>query len=48
MTLLYSDPLFLEHRTGRHPECPQRLEAILARLERAGLVASLSLELRIC
>lgn len=39
MTLLYSDPFFLEHRTGRHPEHPRRLEAILARLEREGLVA---------
>lgn len=39
MTLLYSDPFFLEHRTGLHPEHPRRLEAILARLEREGLVA---------
>ncbi|MCL6501679.1 MAG: histone deacetylase [Pirellulales bacterium] len=39
MTLLYSDPFFLEHRTGSHPEHPRRLEAILARLEREGLVA---------
>ncbi len=23
--LLYSDPLFLEHKTGPHPECPERL-----------------------
>jgi acetoin utilization deacetylase AcuC-like enzyme len=39
MTLLYSHPFFLEHRTGHHPEHPRRLEAILARLEREGLVA---------
>jgi acetoin utilization deacetylase AcuC-like enzyme len=39
MTLLYSDPIFLEHQTGAHPERPQRLTAILARLEQAGLVA---------
>jgi acetoin utilization deacetylase AcuC-like enzyme len=28
MTLLYQNPLFLQHQTGRHPECPARLEAI--------------------
>jgi acetoin utilization deacetylase AcuC-like enzyme len=38
MTLLYSDPLFLRHETGRHPERPERLRAITARLEKAGLV----------
>lgn len=26
--LLYQDDFFLEHRTGSHPECPQRLVAI--------------------
>lgn len=45
MTLLYTDPCYLEHRTGGHPESPARLEAIsreLARrqlLERCGLPA---------
>ncbi|MCC6418806.1 MAG: histone deacetylase [Gemmataceae bacterium] len=39
MTLLYRDPLFLQHETGRHPENPNRLRAITARLEGAGLVA---------
>jgi acetoin utilization deacetylase AcuC-like enzyme len=39
MTLLYTDPLFLRHQTGHHPECPQRLEAITARLNEAGLPA---------
>jgi acetoin utilization deacetylase AcuC-like enzyme len=39
MTLLYSDPLFLEHKTGRHPERPERLLAIKAGLEKAGLLA---------
>jgi len=29
---LFSDPLFLQHKTGRHPESPQRLEAIQTRL----------------
>lgn len=38
MTLLYHSPLFLEHDTGRHPEQPNRLRFIQARLERAGLV----------
>jgi acetoin utilization deacetylase AcuC-like enzyme len=39
MTLLYHDPLFLRHETGRHPENPDRLRAITARLEAAGLPA---------
>jgi acetoin utilization deacetylase AcuC-like enzyme len=39
MTLLYTDPLFLEHETGQHPECAARLRAITARLESAGLPA---------
>jgi acetoin utilization deacetylase AcuC-like enzyme len=38
MTLLYTDPLFLKHDTGRHPECADRLRAITARLEKAGLI----------
>jgi acetoin utilization deacetylase AcuC-like enzyme len=37
MTLLYTDPLFLEHETGRHPENADRLRSISARLEKAGL-----------
>ncbi len=32
---VYTDPLFLEHDTGQHPECPQRLSAIEAALRRA-------------
>jgi acetoin utilization deacetylase AcuC-like enzyme len=39
MTLLYRDPLFLEHDTGQHPERADRLRAISARLEQAGLLA---------
>jgi acetoin utilization deacetylase AcuC-like enzyme len=39
MTLLYTDPLFLEHDTGRHPECADRLRAITARLSQPGLDA---------
>jgi acetoin utilization deacetylase AcuC-like enzyme len=37
MTLLYTDPLFLKHDTGRHVEIPKRLEAITARLQKVGL-----------
>ncbi|MEY3458873.1 MAG: Histone deacetylase-like amidohydrolase [Planctomycetota bacterium] len=32
MTLFFSDSRFLDHRTGRHPECPERLRAIDRRL----------------
>jgi acetoin utilization deacetylase AcuC-like enzyme len=39
MTLLYTDPLFLQHDTGRHPEQPARLRSISARLDHAGLPA---------
>jgi acetoin utilization deacetylase AcuC-like enzyme len=37
MTLLYTDPLFLKHETGNHPETPDRLRAVTARLMKAGL-----------
>jgi acetoin utilization deacetylase AcuC-like enzyme len=37
MTLLFTDPLFLKHETGKHPEQPDRLRSITARLEKAGL-----------
>ncbi len=36
MTLLYYDPLFLQHETGNHPECPARLEQVISRLDRGG------------
>src|SRR3954469_24716618 len=39
MTLLYTDPLFLRHDTGRHVETANRLRAVTARLEQAGLPA---------
>jgi acetoin utilization deacetylase AcuC-like enzyme len=39
MTLLYTDPLFLQHDTGPHPETADRLRAITARLDKAGLPA---------
>jgi acetoin utilization deacetylase AcuC-like enzyme len=38
MTLLYTDPLFLKHETGAHPETADRLRSITARLEKSGLV----------
>lgn len=39
MTHLYYDQRFLDHDTGTHPEQPLRLRHIMARLEKAGLVA---------
>jgi acetoin utilization deacetylase AcuC-like enzyme len=39
MTLLYSDPLFLRHETGRHVEVPGRLLSITKSLEQSGLAA---------
>lgn len=37
MTLLYSDPIFLKHVTGTHPERPERLVQIVRQLERTEL-----------
>jgi len=37
MTLLYTDAIFLNHETGMHPEKPDRLRSITARLAKAGL-----------
>jgi acetoin utilization deacetylase AcuC-like enzyme len=37
MTLLFNDPLFQRHETGRHPECPERLKSIEAKLRQSGL-----------
>jgi acetoin utilization deacetylase AcuC-like enzyme len=37
MTLLVHDHIFLNHETGRHPECPDRLKAIEEELVRQGL-----------
>ena len=39
MAHLLSDPRFLRHQTGSHPECPERLTSILRRLEESGLTA---------
>src|SRR3989304_5599212 len=38
MTLLYSDPRFLDHETGNHPECAARIRTIPERLAQAGLL----------
>jgi acetoin utilization deacetylase AcuC-like enzyme len=32
MTILFTDPLFLRHKTGHHPESDRRLRAVTARL----------------
>jgi len=40
MTLLYSDPIFLQHDTGpHHPERPDRLRAIAKKLGQSGLAS---------
>lgn len=39
MTLLLTDPLFVRHETGAHPERPMRLHRIWAKLEEEGLIA---------
>ena len=41
MTLLVTDPLYLEHAAANHPERPERLIAILERLRDRGLLARL-------
>ena len=40
MTLLYYDPRFLDHLTGKHPERPERLTQSIRHLERTGLLAT--------
>jgi acetoin utilization deacetylase AcuC-like enzyme len=37
VTVLYSDPIFLEHETGRHPETAERLRAVDRVLTETGL-----------
>lgn len=37
MTVLFTDPIFLQHDTGHHPECADRLRSVSACLEKAGL-----------
>lgn len=43
MTLLYTDDHFLQHETGMHRECPERLKAITSELARTGLAAKCEL-----
>ena len=39
-TALMADPVFREHLDGRrHPECPERLDAVMAGLAEAGLMS---------
>jgi len=37
MTLLYWDPCFLDHETGAHPECAERLRQVTTHLAETGL-----------
>jgi acetoin utilization deacetylase AcuC-like enzyme len=37
MTILFTDKRFLDHKTGTHRECPERLKAISAELVRTGI-----------
>jgi len=39
MVLLYSDPRFLDHDTGRHPERAERLRQVVAHLEKTATAA---------
>ncbi len=41
MTLLYYDPIYLNHDTGHHPECAERLVSITARLAADGLASTM-------
>jgi acetoin utilization deacetylase AcuC-like enzyme len=41
VTLLVTDPLYLEHRVPGHVECPQRLEAIVDHFRKTGLLSRL-------
>lgn len=37
MSVLYTDPCFLDHDTGSHPECAERLRSVTAHLREIGL-----------
>ncbi|MEM8946093.1 MAG: histone deacetylase [Planctomycetota bacterium] len=39
MTLLYYDPSFLDHETGQHPECAERLRRVIGHLDAEPSVA---------
>ena len=42
VTLLVSDPVYLEHHAPGHVECPERLEAILLHFKKTGLLERLT------
>jgi acetoin utilization deacetylase AcuC-like enzyme len=42
VTLLVSDPLYLEHHAPGHVECPERVEAILGHFRKCGLLDRLT------
>ncbi|MBV8881911.1 MAG: histone deacetylase [Planctomycetaceae bacterium] len=42
MTLLVTDPLYLQHRTPGHVECPERLQAIQEHFRNCGLTERLT------
>ena len=39
MTLIYYDSRFLDHDTGPHPECAQRLRTVMQQLDQTGLTS---------
>lgn len=39
MTILFTDDRFLDHKTGTHRECPERLKSISQELQHTGLAA---------
>ena len=43
-TGLYTNPIFLEHNTGQHPENANRLRAILDKLESDKLMGNFKVE----
>jgi len=43
MTLLYRSPRFLEHDTGQHPECAERLRAVTQHFDQQGLTEKVEL-----
>jgi len=42
LTLFYYDPVFAEHKTGDHPECPERVVFTAQRLAKSGLLGMLA------
>jgi acetoin utilization deacetylase AcuC-like enzyme len=41
MTLFYYDPVFLEHKTGNHPEHAGRLQEVIKQLEQHSMLAAM-------